>query len=198
MTQCIEFDTERLRLRQWRDSDREAFAALNADPRVMEFFAAPLTRAESDALVDRIAAGIDERGWGLWAVQERESGAFVGFVGLSVPRPDLPCSPCVEVGWRLARAHWGKGYAQEAARGALHVGFERLGLPELVSFTAVPNLRSEAVMQRLRMTADGVFEHPALPEGHPLRPHKLYRLGRASWSTSSRSCGNTFDTFASR
>ena len=187
MSECIEFDTERLRVRQWRDSDREPFAALNADPRAMEFFPAPLSRAESDVLADRIVAGIDERGWGFWAVEERASGAFVGFVGLSIPRPDLPFSPCVEIGWRLAQQYWGKGYAQEAARGALRVGFEHLGLEEIVSFTAVPNLRSEAVMKRLGMTADGVFEHPALPEGHALRLHKLYRLGRASWSTSSRS-----------
>ncbi|MBO9649025.1 MAG: GNAT family N-acetyltransferase [Variovorax sp.] len=198
MAQCIELDTERLRLRQWRESDRAPFAALNADQGAMEFFPSPLSRAESDALVDRIAAGIDERGWGLWAVEERASGNFIGFVGLSIPRPELPCSPCVEVGWRLAPAYWGKGYAQEAARAALCVGFERIGLREIVSFTAVPNLRSEAVMQRLGMKADGVFEHPALPEGHALRPHKLYRLDRTSWSTSSRSCGNTFETFASR
>ncbi|MBB3177461.1 GNAT family N-acetyltransferase [Variovorax sp. Sphag1AA] len=198
MAQCIEFDTERLRLRQWRESDRAPFAALNADVGVMEFFLSPLSRAESDAMVDRVTAVIDERGWGLWAVEERASGNFIGFVGLSIPRPDLPCSPCVEVGWRLAPAFWGKGYALEAARAALCVGFERIGLQEIVSFTAALNLRSEAVMQRLGMRADGVFENPALPEGHPLRPHKLYRLDRTSWSTSSRSCGNTFDTFASR
>ena len=198
MAQCIEFDTERLHLRQWRDADRDPFAALNADPRVMEFFPAPLSRAESDALVDRIAVGIDERSWGLWAVEEHATGSFIGFVGLSVPRGDLPFSPCVEIGWRLAHAYWGQGYALEAARGALRVGFEGLGLQEIVSFTAAWNLRSEVVMQRLGMTADGVFEHPALPEGHALRPHKLYKLGRASWSTSSRSCGNTFDTLASR
>jgi RimJ/RimL family protein N-acetyltransferase len=187
MAECIEFDTARLRVHQWRAGDREPFAQLNADPRVMAFFPAPLSRAQSDALVDRLAAGIAERGWGFWAVEERSCGAFLGSVGISVPGADLPFSPCVEIGWRLAHAHWGRGYALEAARGALCVGFERLGLPEIVSFTAVPNLRSEAVMRRLGMMADGVFEHSALPAGHALRPHKLYRLGRASWSTSSRS-----------
>ena len=194
----IEFDTERLRVRQWRAADREPFAQINADPQAMAFFPATLSGDESDALADRIAAGIAERGWGLWAVEERACGAFIGFVGLSVPRADLPFSPCVEIGWRLAHAYWGCGYALEAARGALRVGFERVGLAEIVSFTAVPNLRSEAVMKRLGMTPDGVFEHPALPPGHALRLHKLYRLGRASWSTSSRSCGNTFENFASR
>ncbi|SEA91180.1 GNAT family N-acetyltransferase [Variovorax sp. YR216] len=181
MVACIEFETERLRARRWRDGDREPFAALNADPRVMAFFPAPLSRAESDALVDRIEAGFDERGWDLWAMEERASGAFIGFVGLSVPRPDLPCSPCVEVGWRLARAFWGRGYATEAARGALRVGFERLALPEIVSFTAARNLPSEAVMKRLGMAADGTFEHPRIAVGHPLRLHTLYRLTREAW-----------------
>ena len=110
MAECIEFDTERLRVRQWRESDREPFAQLNADPRVMEFFPAPLSRAESDAMVDRCAGGIAERGWGFWAVEERASGAFIGCVGITVPRPDLPFSPCVEIGWRLARAYWGQQY----------------------------------------------------------------------------------------
>ncbi|MDR2838869.1 MAG: GNAT family N-acetyltransferase, partial [Azonexus sp.] len=109
------------------------------------------------------------------------SGAFVGFVGLGVPRVELPFSPCVEIGWRLARAYWGKGYAHEAARGALQVGFERLALPEIVAFTAAANRRSERLMQRLGMTADGIFAHPALPTGHRLCPHKLYRLSRAAW-----------------
>lgn len=181
MAERIEFDTGRLRVRQWRDGDREPFAALNADPRVMAFFPAPLSRAESDALVDRIAAGIDERGWGFWAVEERAGGAFVGFVGLGVPPPELPFSPCVEIGWRLARAFWGLGYATEAARGALRVGFERLALAEIVSFTAARNLPSEAVMKRLGMVSDGTFEHPAMAVGHPLRLHKLYRLGRDAW-----------------
>ena len=128
--------------------------------------------------------GIAERGWGLWAVEELASGAFIGYVGLQIPRPDLPLSPCVEIGWRLAHAYWRRGYATEAARGALQVAFERLALPEIVSFTAVPNLRSEAVMQRLGMVADGVFEHPSLPPGHALRLHKLCRLGRAHAASS--------------
>lgn len=181
MVERIEFDTDRLRLRQWRAADREPFARLNADPRVMEFFPEPLSRAESDAVADRCAQGIEERGWGFWVVEERASAISIGFTGLSVPRPDLPCSPCVEIGWRLARACWGKGYATEAARGALRVGFERLALPEIVAFTAAPNLPSEAVMKRLGMAADGTFEHPAIAVGHPLRLHKLYRLTRGAW-----------------
>lgn len=187
MVACIEFETERLRARRWRDGDREPFAALNADARAMAHFPAPLSRAQSDALVDRIEAGFDERGWGLWAVEERASGAFIGFVGLSIPRPDLPFSPCVEIGWRLARAFWRRGYATEAARGALRVGFERLALPEIVSFTAAPNLPSEAVMMRLGMVADGTFEHPGMAAGHPLRLHTLYRLSREVWLAAGES-----------
>jgi RimJ/RimL family protein N-acetyltransferase len=146
---AIEFETPRLLLWRWRESDREPFAAMNADPAVMEFFLSPLDRAASDASIDTWQSAFDARGWSNWAVELRESGQFVGFVGLSVPRRVLPFSPCVEVGWRLARACWGKGFATEAGRGALRVGFERLSLPDIVSFTAVGNARSRAVMEHI-------------------------------------------------
>jgi RimJ/RimL family protein N-acetyltransferase len=178
----IELDTPRLRLRQWRESDRAPFAALNADPEVMRYFPAPLGRAASDALADSIQTSIAGRGWGLWALELRESGEFIGFAGLAVPRLALPFSPCVEVGWRLARAHWGCGYASEAARGALRVAFERLAMEEIVSFTAVGNRRSRAVMERIGMRdANRDFEHPGIAEGHPLRLHCLYTIERAQW-----------------
>src|SRR5689334_21924536 len=122
----IEFDTERLRLRQWRSSDREPFAALNADPRVMEFFPATLDRPTSDAAIDRWQSQIEERGWGLWAAELGASHEFIGFVGLQVSPESLSFSPSVEIGWRLAYEHWSKGLATEAARGALRVGFEQL------------------------------------------------------------------------
>lgn len=178
----IEFETPRLRLRQWRDSDREPFAALNADPAVMEFFPAPIGRAASDASIDAWQSDFASRGWSNWAAEIRDTNAFIGFIGLSVPRRVLPFSPCVEIGWRLAQAHWGRGYATEAARGALRIGFERLGLPEIVSFTAIQNRRSRAVMERIGMqNAHEDFEHPGVPEGHPLRMHCLYRLQRTHW-----------------
>ncbi|HYD81544.1 MAG TPA: GNAT family N-acetyltransferase [Paucimonas sp.] len=181
----IELDTSRLRLRQWKAADREPFAALNADPRVMEFFPAPLDRADSDAMADRCGARIAERGWGLWAVEVRATGEFIGFVGLEIPKGPLPFLPCVEIGWRLAFPHWGKGYATEAARAALAAGFERIGLDEIVSFTALVNRRSRAVMERLGMRDSGVgFDHPRVPEGSPLRPHCLYRLTRDEWNLS--------------
>ena len=179
----IEFDTDRLRLRQWRESDFAPFAAMAADPQVMEFLLPLPTRADSDAAVARTRSRIAENGWGFWAVEHRESGEFMGFTGLNSPMAELPFSPCVEIGWRFARKWWGHGYASEAARAALQVGFERLGLEEIVAFTAWNNTRSAAVMQRIGMTedADGAFDHPLVPEGHALRRHRLYRLGRAAW-----------------
>lgn len=179
----IELDTERLRLRQWRASDRAPFAELNADPRVMEFFPARLDRQASDALAQRIETKIAARWWGLWAAELRATGEFIGFIGLQPPIAQLPCSPCVEVGWRLAQRYWGKGLATEGARAALAFGFEKLGLDEIVSFTVPANRRSRAVMERLGMQEDkaGAFEHPAIAPGSPLRLHCLYRLrlGRA-------------------
>ena len=186
MTAPIEFCTERVQMRQWRATDREPFAQLNADPRVMEFFPSTIDRQASDAAIDRWQQQIDERGWGLWAA-ELASNEFIGFVGLQVPTAPLPFAPCVEVGWRLAHAHWGKGYATEAARGALRVGFDRLGLREIVSFTAVGNMRSRAVMERLGMREDeATFEHPNIAEGSPLREHCLYRITRDAAAFAAR------------
>jgi RimJ/RimL family protein N-acetyltransferase len=151
----------------------------------MEFYPASLDRAESDAMANRCQALIVERGWGFWAVETKGTHEFIGFVGLHTPAPELPFSPCVEVGWRLAAKHWGKGFATEAARGALRVGFEQLGLLEIVSFTSVRNIRSRAVMERLGMReAETAFEHPDIPVGSPLRTHCLYRLSRGQWGTN--------------
>jgi len=182
MPQPIEFETPRLCLRQWRDSDRAPFAAMNADPGVMEFFPSLQSREASDASIDAWQAHLVRLGWSNWAAELRESGEFLGFIGLTVPRRALPFSPCVEIGWRLARAHWGHGYATEGAQAALQVGFERIGLDEVVSFTALGNLRSRAVMERLGMRdAHEDFEHPGVPEGNALRPHCLYRIASAQW-----------------
>jgi RimJ/RimL family protein N-acetyltransferase len=172
--------TPRLLLRPWRDEDLPAFAALNADPKVMEFFPKPLDRAESDALAARIRDHFARRGFGLWAVEVPGIADFIGFVGLAVPGFEAHFTPCVEVGWRLAREHWGRGCATEAARAALEFGFLRLGLDEIVSYTVPANRRSRGVMERLGMTrapADD-FDHPLLPEGHPLRRHVLYRASQ--------------------
>ena len=170
--------TERLVLRPWRDSDLAPFAALNADPEVMAHFPVFLTREQSDAMAGRIAARLAERGFGWWAAEVPGVAPFIGFIGLSVPSFQAPFTPCVEVGWRLAREHWGRGYATEGAREALRFGFEELGLAEIVSLTTTTNERSQAVMRRLGMTCDPAddFDHPSLPAGHKLARHVLYRL----------------------
>lgn len=170
--------TARLRLRPWRESDLAPFAAMNADPLVMEHFAAPLTREESDAYARRMMAAIEGRGWGNWALEEIGGEPFVGFAGLSAPSFEAHFTPCTEIGWRLARSAWGRGYATQAARAALAFGFGELGLAEIVSFTALANARSIAVMERLGMRRDGEFDHPRLPAGHRLQRHVLYRTSR--------------------
>lgn len=173
--------TRRLVLRDWTDDDLEPFAEMNADPAVMEHFPALLTRAESDAVAERLRALSAERGFGFWAVAIPGEVSFAGFIGLSVPSfvPPFRCSsPCIEIGWRLAKRAWGKGYATEGARAVLAHGFEKLGLDEIVSFTAVANTRSRRVMEKIAMTRipEEDFDHPRVPEGHPLRRHVLYRV----------------------
>jgi len=170
--------TERLVLRQWVDSDREPYAALNADAETMRYFPSLLSREESDAMVGRMQAGLERNGWGLWAVEH--DGEFLGFTGLAVPAFEAHFTPAVEIGWRFARSAWGHGFATEAARAVVAFGFDRLQLDQIVSFTTVANNRSRAVMERLGMTTDEAddFEHPRLAPGNPVRPHVLYRLNR--------------------
>lgn len=175
--------SERLILRPWREDDLDALAQLCADPEVMAHFPATLDRAGSAEMLARLMAHQAEHGFAFWALQRREDAAFVGFTGLARVRFEAPFVPAVEIGWRLARPYWGQGYALEAARCALQFAFEDLQLDEVVSFTVPANQRSWGVMQRLGMRRDaaGDFEHPILPEGHPLRPHLLYRISREDW-----------------
>ena len=171
-----ELRTERLVLRQWRGDDRDPWAALNADPVVMEHFPATHTRKESDRWFAFNRDRLQAQGWGLWAVEVVDVAPFVGFIGLSRPGFAADFTPCVEVGWRLAAAHWGRGYAPEGARAALAFAWEVLGLDEVVSFTAVGNRNSRRVMEKLGLVLDREFDHPSLPEGDPLRRHVLYRI----------------------
>ena len=181
-TPAIEFNTARLAFRVWQDRHRAPFAAMNADPEVMRFFPALLSAEQTNAGVDLWCQQFAEQGWSNWAVELQDTGEFVGFIGLSVPRRQLPFSPCVEIGWRLKRSAWGRGYATEGAKACLRVGFDQLGLEEIVSFTTLTNLPSVAVMKRIGMSnAHADFEHPAVPEGSPLRLHCLYRITRAQW-----------------
>jgi ribosomal-protein-alanine N-acetyltransferase len=180
----FEIRTARLRVRAWREDDFDAYAAMNADPRVMEFFPGVLSRDESRLRFARGNALMAEHGIGMWPVEVIGGAAFIGMVGLAKPDFDAPFMPAVEIGWRLAAEHWGQGYATEAARAVLAFGFDRLALPEIVSFTTVGNVRSRRVMEKLgmRRSAGDDFLHPRLPEAHRLRPHVLYRLSRAAFS----------------
>ena len=179
-----ERSTERLILRRWREADRQPFAALNADPVVMDYFPVRLTRAESDQMIARIEAGFDQRGYGLWALELLATGEFIGFTGLDIPSFEAHFTPAVEVGWRLARSAWRQGYATEAGRASLAFGFEEAGLDEIVSFTSAVNLRSRVVMERLGMTHDPAddFDHPELEEGDRLSRHVLYRMSVRDWA----------------
>lgn len=170
--------TKRLVLRPWQERDLEPFAKLNADPRVMEYFPSVLSRKESDDLARHIIAKIEKQGWGLWAVSVPTVADFIGMIGLNKPNFDAHFTPTVEIGWRLAFDHWGKGYATEGAQAALQYGFDHLKLDEIVAFTTVGNMRSRHVMEKIGMNYDPKddFNHPKLPESHPLRKHVLYRI----------------------
>ncbi|HEY6487877.1 MAG: GNAT family N-acetyltransferase [Terracidiphilus sp.] len=170
--------TDRLLLRRWQSSDRAPFARMNRDPQVMEHFPAMLTRIESNRMIDRVEEHFEKHGFGLWVAELRRSQEFIGFVGLSIPTFEAPFMPSVEIGWRMACAYWGRGLATEGAKAVVCHAFDFLKLPALVSFTVPANLRSRRVMEKLGMTHDPAddFDHPRLPEGHPLRSHVLYRL----------------------
>jgi RimJ/RimL family protein N-acetyltransferase len=176
-------ETSRLFLRRWRDEDLAPFAAMNADPRVMEFLPEPLTRSQSDVFAERIRDHFEEHGFGLWAIEVRDLSEFIGFVGLAIPRLEAHFTPCVEIGWRLAHSHWNRGYASEAAQRALQYAFRELKLDQIVSFTVPENRRSRAVMEKLGLShcASEDFDHPGLPDGHRLKRHVLYRSQRETW-----------------
>jgi RimJ/RimL family protein N-acetyltransferase len=181
MTMPQRFDriqTSRLIMRRWQDSDREPFADLNGDPETMQYFAATIDRAASDAFVDVMESRFDEQGYGLWALEVAGTGDFIGFTGLNPMPAGVPGAGGMEVGWRLARPAWHHGYATEAARAALDVAFNGAGLPEIWSMTAVLNEPSQAVMRRLGLTQADYFEHPNVPVGHRIRPHVVYHLAR--------------------
>jgi RimJ/RimL family protein N-acetyltransferase len=175
--------TLRLVPRPFTEVDRDPFFALNTHPLVVESLGSWPTRAESDAMISRYGEELVREGWGLWAVEARtgDSG-FVGMVGLHRVNAALPCAPAVELAWRLHPDHWGHGYASEAATASLDFAFDEAGLDEVVAFTTTVNTRSQAVMERIGMTRDagGDFDHPALPEGSPLRRHVLYRISAPS------------------
>ncbi len=171
-------ETPRLILRQWKASDHEPYIQLNQDSEVMEFFPSLLTRDESLAHIDRFTKHIDQYGYGFFALERKDTGQFIGFTGLSHPRFEAPFTPCVEIGWRLSKAHWGEGFATEAALATLDFGFGSIGLDEIYAFTSVHNKKSEQVMLKAGMLKQGEFEHPQIEAGHFLKQHVLYRISR--------------------
>ncbi|MDH5325549.1 MAG: GNAT family N-acetyltransferase [Gammaproteobacteria bacterium] len=178
----MEYQTTRLKLRQWREDDLPLFAKMNADPVVMEFYPRTLTVDESNAMARKIMGLIQTKGWGFWAVERLEDQQFLGFTGLHEPDYNLPVSPCVEVGWRLDMEYWGFGYATEAARVALRVAFEELHISQVYSFASVGNFKSRAVMERIGMEDTRFnFEHPLIPPDHSLREHVLYLIKKDTW-----------------
>ena len=187
LKELIQPETERLQLRQWIESDLDAFAVMSADPRVMAFFPDTLNRKQSNSIAIKCRTLLAERGWGVWAVELKQTRQFIGMVGLHTPSANLPFSPCVEVLWRLAPSYWGQGYATVAARAALQVGFDVLAVDEIVSFAVLDNVRSRAVMERLNMVNSGeTFIHPDVPEDSHLREHCVYKLSRDQWKSRNQ------------
>lgn len=180
MKRVDQLTTPRLLLRRWQEGDRAPFAALNADSSVMEHMPGCQSPAESEATVDRIEAGFERNWYGFWAVERTDTGSFIGFVGIADVPFDATFTPAVEIGWRLARAAWGHGFATEAAAAVMSIAFDELDMEDLVSFTVPLNLRSRAVMRRIGMRHDPAddFDHPRLARDHPLSRHVLYRISR--------------------
>jgi len=177
-----ELHTKRLLLRQWNKADYPIFAQLNSDPEVMQYYPNVLSEDESNALAHKIESLITAKGWGFWAVETCHDHKFIGFVGLHEPTYQLPVSPCIEIGWRLAKAYWGHGYASEAACAALTFAFDVLKLPEVYSFASTSNLKSRAVMERLGLfNTHNNFNHPVIPAGNPLQEHALYKIDKNTW-----------------
>jgi RimJ/RimL family protein N-acetyltransferase len=178
---AVALRTPRLLLREWRDEDREPFAAMCADPKVMRYYPPKPDRTASDGWISGMQTHLVQHGFAYWAVELPGEASLIGAIGMTRVRSPMPFAPAVEIGWRLARVYWGQGYAREAARAVIDDGFGRLGLDEIVAFTVPANRRSWRLMQQLGMTRDPAddFDHPHRPEGDPLRRHVLYRLRRA-------------------
>lgn len=178
MSKVYTLETPRLTLRQWRNADYAEFAHMNADPEVMRYFPNLLSVAQSDALTKKFDDLIAQKGWGFWVAERKSDCAFLGLVGLNFAE-DLPVTNCMEVGWRLAKAYWGKGYATEAAAASLHFAFSHLEQDRVAAFTSTVNSPSRRVMLRLGMKdRKENFLHPRVPEGSPLQEHVHYEIER--------------------
>ncbi|MFH7767462.1 GNAT family N-acetyltransferase [Acinetobacter sp. BSP-28] len=178
----LQLETSRLILRAWKNSDLKPFYALNCNPEVMRYFPDCLTRAQSDALAHRFQGLIETQAWGVWAIELKQTGEFIGFTGLHAQPRQFTFSPCTEIAWRLEQKYWGNGFATEAATACLNFAFDSLNLKQIVAFTAAQNIKSQAVMQRLGMQFKDYFNHPALDDSSPLQRHVLYQIAAAQFS----------------
>lgn len=186
MPQPVTLETSRLYLRQWQDADYEPFAQINTDPVVSEYMKI-MSRQESDELADHHRRFIAEHSWGFWALEEKATGSFIGYAGITKTGPDMPLPPFIETGWKLAHSTWGKGYATEAAREAHRFAFEDLKLPEIYAFVALGNIASVKVTERLAMQPlPVVFDLPFMPRDSPHRDHRLFRLTLAMWQQAQK------------
>lgn len=183
----VKYETDRLFLRTWKKSDLETFYKINSDPQVMEFMPKTLRREESNQAAERIQAHFKSHNFGLWAIELKSTHQFIGFVGLSIPTFESHFTPCVEIAWRLGKDFWGKGFATEAAKKSLEIGFTTFNLNEILAFTVLANLRSIGIMKKLGMKTNPLenFDHPKLPENSPLKKHVLYRINKLEWQKSS-------------
>jgi len=178
----VSLESDRILLRPWKPSDLQPFAIMNADEDVMRYYPATLSHEESNDFAKRIEERFNKNGWGFWVLEHKATGQFMGFTGLNIPGYNLPCNPCIEIGWRLARSFWGEGYATEAATACLDFAFSNIQTDRIVSFASVVNERSWQVMERLGMwNTKQNFDHPVIPEGHELAEHVLYEIDRKSW-----------------
>jgi len=181
MIKQVAIETQRLLLRRWQKSDLDAFTLMNANPDVMRYFPNALHAEETKSFYDSIQQEFSEYGYGLYAVEEKDNGCFIGFIGFHRAIFDADFCPCIEIGWRLDNQYWNKGYATEGAKACLKHGFENLAFDEVVSFTAVENKPSQRVMQKVGMRFEGYFDHPKVAVNHPLRSHVLYRINKDNY-----------------
>lgn len=181
-------ETDRLILRTWREENLLPFSRLNADSRVMEYFPSTLTFDQTKSFLEMLKTRQEEDGFSFLAAELKSTGEFIGMIGLNRPRYQTPFTPCVEIGWRIAFEHWNNGYATEGATACLAYGFENLNLDEIVSFTASTNLKSQRIMEKIGMQRNptGDFNHPNVPEGHPLSLHVLYFVKKEQFLNSAR------------
>ncbi len=183
----FELQTDRLLLRPWRSEDFPLFAQMNADPEVMAYYPSVLNNDESNALAHKFSSLLLNQSWGFWAVEHMDRSEFIGFVGLHKPQYHLPVSPCIEIGWRLAKEYWGNGYATEAAFASLYFAFEQLNLAQVYAFTPVANQKSWSVMQRLGMeNTQNNFKHPMIPKHHTLAEHLLYKINKQQYHITAK------------